>query len=572
MFKKLFDSVQNRLQGGSAPTHPLASPKGIADVVGGIALHDPSHALIEIGEWLAGLDLALPEIGAAAALDALVALDECAHSSDLELLQRYLKPGTREHQTEFSWATLEAHAGRVFKAAKLVLDGLAAAPTTDADKQRYALLGARVLRAWSRRKKLLALRYRPIPDAMWQEAHEVVRLLARHALIQIRLRLYPDEGETTPLREYLIGVYLDLAPQGNLVPAQLEFVDRYLLSTETYDFAAAPTAATTHAIDFAQGKGPYRSGPDSATGPSVRFLGAVRHRGTLMKLASQVKRKESVPEWVKQTPLEPGELDTAILALLMYWAPAPPKRNSQRKSDAGKLLAVFGFDLARRMVAASQYARSGKSGTYSGVDFDKLFVENRFGTLAAEHDEKAKEVAEAQKIDPHEVLRRMESRGDKAQMEPWTLLDRSDTGFGVTVPTILPRHRIGSLVAVREEAGLEWRLGVIRRIGRDANKRPSLGIESLPGLSICAAAKSVDQIGRWIDLANAGGGWIDALLVDQEGTHIVLPAGAYLDGVEAQLRTETGIQRIRLKKQLEDGPDFDRAEFERVAPAGAEEK
>ena len=113
---------------------------------------------------------------------------------------------------------------------------------------------------------------------------------------------------------------------------------------------------------------------------------------------------------------------------------------------------------------------------------------------------------------------------------------------------------------------MDWRLGLIRRIGRDAANRPSVGIETLAWPSICALAKPVGEESAWTRAADGGGhGWSDAIIVSQEGKELILPAGAYVDQIEVDVRSEVGRWRLRLESLLDRGPDYDRIEFTRIS-------
>jgi len=151
-------------------------------------------------------------------------------------------------------------------------------------------------------------------------------------------------------------------------------------------------------------------------------------------------------------------------------------------------------------------------------------------------------------------------------MESWTQVDGSDTGLGVVVPAVLPRHRIGLLICLREADGIDWRLGLIRRIGRDAANRPSIGVETLGWPSICALAKPVGEESAWTRVADGGGhGWSDAIIVSIDGRELMLSAGTFVSGLEVELRSEIGLWRVRLDNLLDRGPDYDRIEFTRIS-------
>jgi hypothetical protein len=168
-------------------------------------------------------------------------------------------------------------------------------------------------------------------------------------------------------------------------------------------------------------------------------------------------------------------------------------------------------------------------------------------------------------MSPIEILRKLETGGDQAQMESWTQVDCSATGFGAVVPAVLPRHRIGLLICFREADGMDWRMGLIRRIGRDAANRPAIGIETLAWPSICALAKPVGEESGWTRAADGGGhGWSDAIIVDEAGRELILPAGAFDADIKVDIRSEAGLWRLRLESLLDRGPDYDRIEFTRI--------
>ncbi|MBK9351359.1 MAG: hypothetical protein IPN05_14740 [Sulfuritalea sp.] len=162
------------------------------------------------------------------------------------------------------------------------------------------------------------------------------------------------------------------------------------------------------------------------------------------------------------------------------------------------------------------FARMGRSLKYRQrlESITRQFEATRFGSVTP-NDEGPGQVNNAQAgeevLTPLQILRKLETGGDEAQMEHWTQVDGSESGIGFIVPAVLPRHRIGVLLCFRETDGMDWRMGVIRRIGRDAANRPSVGIETLAWPSICALAKPCGQESAWTKVADGGGhGWSDA--------------------------------------------------------------
>lgn len=547
--------------------HPLGSDANIDALIADIPQLDPGRQLFDVDHWLAGIDECVAEIGAEATLHAVLRLDQFSRDGADALLTRYLAADQREYLTDSAWSALEIHAAHLFRCYRLFLNPPSDL-TSDDDKLRVARSAARALRAWALRKKLQRFRYRTPAAELWQDAHDLLRIVARLGLLQTRIVAYRNEEETTPLREYLVGLYLEFVPLGNLVPQQLELAEGFLRSCDGLDLSTQPHQLSTDRIDLAVDKGPQRLQQGEAGGNSVRYCSVLKLRGALMSLAAQVKQPDQIPAWLSGFPATRDQIESGILALMTYWAQKPPKRGKDRFGQKVELRVVLGFGLARRMIAASHFARMGRSLEYEGGDIARLYDESRFGTVAKAGEavgESLAAIAEQPVRSPLEILRTLELGGDQAQMESWTQVDGSATGLGVVVPTVLPRHRIGLLICLRDLDGMEWHMGLIRRIGRDSANRPSIGIETLAWPSVCAMAKPVGAESVWTEVADGGHGWSDAIIVSHDGKEIVLPAGAFVAGMEVDVRSEEGLWRVRLESLLDRGPDFDRIEFTRIS-------
>lgn len=567
----MFNKLISRFQDKSASDHPLASDASLNALMADIPESDPRRLLFDIDEQLAGMEAAVQEIGPTLALRALARLDQFSRPSARYLLSRYLSVGEREYLADSVWSALDAHAGHQFRCYRSFLTPTLELPTDD-DKIRMARCASRALMAWALRKKLRHFRYR-IPGAeSWQEAHELLQVLNRLGLLKIRAAPYRNEDDTTPLGEYLIGLYLEFVPIGNMVPQQMEFAEGILRYCDGLDLSSQPDRLSTHCIDLAAAKGPRRLQQGEAGGGQFRYCSVPKLSAPLMRLAAQVKKAEGAPPWLGQLTASREQIEGGISILMAYWTSAPPKRVMDRTARSGELRVMLGFGLARRMIAAAHFARMGRSFKYEGNDLDRItrqFEETRFGSVVGKDVpavEDAPEPVPEKAPEPMEILRRLETVGDQAQMETWIKVDASATGMGAVVPAVLPRHRIGLLICFREADGIDWRMGLIRRIGRDAANRPGIGIETLAWPSLCALAKPAGEESVWTRVVDGGGhGWLDAIIVSLDGRELVLPAGTCFPGLEVDLRSEFGRWRVRLESLLGRGPDYDRIEFTRIS-------
>lgn len=567
----MFKNLLSRFQEKKTPDHPLASDAGLDALMADIPESDPRRLLFDIDQWFVGLESTIEEIGPTLALRALARLDQFSRPSARHLLSRYLSPCEREYQTDSAWSALDAHAEQQFRCYRLFIIPTLELPAED-DKLRMARCAARAMMAWTLRKKLQHFRYRiPVPE-LWQDAHDLLQVLGRLGLLKTLVAPYRNEVDSTPLGEYLIGVYFEFAPMGNLVPQQMELIEGILRHGGSLDLGAQPNDQTTHQIDLALAQGPQRFKPGSGAANSVRYCSVLKLRAPMMKFAALYKKPDAAPEWLGLCPASPEQIEGAVLVLMSHWGGAPPKRGRERKRKMDEMRVMLGFGLARRMIAAAHFARMGRSLKYEGNDLESIsrqFDETRFGKIKLgtdDADQSEEEVAEEEVLTPLQIMRKLETGGDQAQMEHWTQVDSSETGMGFVVPAVLPRHRIGMLVCFREAEGMDWRMGVVRRIGRDAANRPSIGIEVLAWPSICALAKPSGMESAWTKVADGGGhGWSDAIIVSLDGQELVLPAGTFFENLEIDLRSEFGQWKLRMEALLDRGPDYDRIRFSRIS-------
>ncbi len=560
MLKKFVDKLQ-----GKKSRHPLGSKENVDALMASLSTGDPAHLLIDVDEWLSGMETHITKVGALGAIAACLQLDLISRPAANQFLENFLTPQRREYQSETTWLALDTHAMHLQNACRICLTSPPAKDETPSDRNKRVRLLAVGLRSWSLRKKLLRFRYRSPDGAFWHDGHELLRLVSAK-LHHERCLILREDSDTTPLHEYLVGLYFEFVPVGNLRPDQLEVIDRFIRS-QMLEFTTQANASTNHHIDLAAAIGPQRHVESAVQGGSgMRYCTTVRLRSEAMQQATTIKKTRQQAEWLAGLPIDAADVTSALLLLAMYWAPTPPQREHARSHDGSSLHVMFGYNLARRMVACSHFAREGISLEYESANFNSIFEEQRFGGQVNGHEVPVTELEQpTEPVDPLDTLRRLELAGDKAQMETWRQIDESARGVGASPPRLLVRHRVGGLIAFRDEEELDWRLAIIRRIGRatvDGRAgRPSIGLETLPWPSLCALARQTDRgFGT-----GEGNIWGDAVLMAYDKTQIMLPADSFVSGRELDVRSHEGLWRIRMSALIESGADFDLIEFQRIS-------
>jgi hypothetical protein len=290
----------------------------------------------------------------------------------------------------------------------------------------------------------------------------------------------------------------------------------------------------------------------------MRYCSTRKLRPPLLQLAHQL-RTENAPEWLQPLLPQRAAIDKLMQALMRHWTDEqPPERSSPRQAETAPMRVVHGFALARRMIAASAFAKRGKSLNYRGSDMQNMFNELRFGQSSKLRVEVGEELA----VDPMETLLKLETSGDKQMMEEWLEVDRSETGVGAVMPGLRSRNRIGELIGFRFEGNIDWRLGIIRRIGRDKQKRISIGIESMAVPSVCAQVRPSNvQLTVWNEASEAGNGYVDAILIERDSDTLLLMPGLFVAELSVSLVVDGKQRDIILTEKLDHGNGWERVRF-----------
>ena len=550
--------------------HPLGSEENLAALLADMPVLDPTRTLQETGEWLDDFQRFAEEIDVRAMLRAALRLDDLAFAARQKLLERYFDSRHREHFSDMTWNDMERSARRALLAYHYCMEAVVNNPPKEGLDDDYTrdlkLAAIRSLKAWSLRKKLLRFRYRGPEAADWRQLHAILSLAGRFGgATEAVLPYAEDADKLSPLQQYLVAVYLELAPLTNLAAEQIEVLDRLLAANaNALELLSAAGPGSTDKIDIAGSSGPLPMDKPVAADVQWRYLSRPRLRPAMTKLAMGLRQAPLVPESLKTSGIGMDMLHRLINMLLLHWAEAPPHRAAERRPGHDMLKAVTGFELARRVIAYSDFARSGKSVDYEGTDYATLFERNRFGGRASlnESEETPAQATEKKIANPLDVLERLELAGDKQMMESWTLADLSETGLGAIVPGLKTKYQIGSLVCLRYADGIEWHIGIVRRIGRDPAGNVSIGLATLDWPSSSAHVKPVDDnVSAWNAIEEVGHGYVDAILVSSDSNQLVLPRGAFVAQLRLHLRSGDSLRQVCLAELVEAGSDFELVRF-----------
>ncbi len=524
----------------------------VRSLLADLDVSSPLRTLKDIEERLTELAAIERSHGAATAQSAFVQLDQSGVGARAALLQKSLSALDPLSSGQVEWSALSSHAAELIAAHATFSAALIPLAQSEAERNRVARDAVSMLRTWALCKKLQHFRYQTPPAALWQQAHALLRLLMEHKLEQILVVPYPGESAVTPLREYLIGAYFECLPEGKLLPQQQEALDRFLRTCDRLAFTLVPETNSTHRIDLMATSGPKARKDGDASGSSIRFLSTVLPHEQLIKIADALANDRDIPKWLSSIALDVSVKETTFRTLAHHWSSRPPRRMAERHNASRELRVVIGFSGAYRMISASQELR------------------------ALETEADITQPARLTADSPLTLLQQIEATGkmpstlsleiDAAEIsiETWQRVDLSATGMSATLPALLPRHCVGALIAIRPVDDVNWQLGLIRRVGRDATKHPVIGIEIIDDEASCAHANLIDHEQVWSEGVEAAG-WSNVIFLKKTGHDVLLPPGSFANGKLVRVTQDKRSWQIRLETLLDRGPDYDRARFSSVA-------
>jgi hypothetical protein len=513
--------------------HPLGSDEAIDSFLSELKSGRAESNLHEIADWLGEPDALAAALPGDLFPRAGTRLDQAAQSYVAAVWEQFLAENKVDHLGEQKLKALELIYTATTQANRRCLDLLLqrATPGDSSLPLNASIFAQRALRAHIAKARILQMRYRQPDQAWWAATAEMLGLARRASALNLKHRCYPeDDVPSSPWIEVLLGFFFTVAPLGNCSPAQMDLLFRLLRWLEPH-FSVSENYGrqATYFVHLERLALPKKVIGPLPPDPNNVYFGPGLAYGHLVRLRASLKSAEKLPAWMESSRCPPDLALTVIDALIMHWSERPPTRVARRENRAAQVRAINGFLQIRRMIAFSEFARSGRKIGYTS-HFEMLKHERRgFADATAETEEARMRWENAT---PIETLQILETSGDKQLMDEWTMLDISETGIGAMAPFLKPWMVIGAYVGYRLDDEIDWRIGILRRIHRKESGHPSLGIEAMPETPLCAQVREIrvppgstpaDELAR----EASGQAYDDAIVVSQEKSHLLIPKGLF---------------------------------------------
>lgn len=553
--------LTSRLNPSGTSGHPLGTDKGLAAYLAEIPTLDPQRTLQELNEWFGDPSSFIDRMPPERAARAVEKLDEFAQDAVRQCWEGLLAEARAHRPGQLAASVLKAYLASSHDCNRRVFELLAADPERNQDKKLLATFAARAMHNWVQFKKLGRTTYQAADPAWWETAHGLLHRSRELGLAYQTLTIYPQHQLLSSLwKEYQIGLLFETAPLTNLTANEIDATDRLVRWIEPHcKFMDTRSPLAPFCILPVGGNAPARCQENATYDPDTRFFGVGQGQNQLVQLRTTLVRESRMPNWLAASGCDRGQMLNLLQQLIANWSATPPSRQHPRLKARGTIRVVNGLDMVRRMLAASEFAKSGRD-----LDYDNYL--RNFKTRHREHAVVVTEAPPPPPKTPMDVLRLLETAGDQQMMDYWEIIDISRGGLGVRFTARRPWQRIGALVGYRMDDELEWHIGVIRRLGSSHGK-PNAGLSCFMGTPACSQirmATSAQESDAWSQQTRetSGLGWHNAILLSPGEKQILIPAGVFSPERPVQLSIEGRWRWARLVKLQGRGNDYDLATYQ----------
>jgi hypothetical protein len=458
-----------------------------------------------------------------------------------------------------SWAALS----RYYIAQADACARLTTIPAVEEERSEIALAANYAMLAMARHNLLLRLRQRPPEGSYWRKLFDLYRRAETGKVAHRKVEVACALRGSTCGRLFARVLAFESGPLDSINIAQahahFHLVARF---DEELSLSTSPPETHGFAIDLTEAHGPRRPRADLKPSASLRFLSVAKMQIRAQALLRDVTRDRALPDWLNE-----GEIGVAAYMRMLNhvgkaWSAHPPERRHNRSKVQAEFLVCHGFIQVRRMVAAAEFARQEAKRDetrYMGSELydPKRFDEVHFGSVSTIPGSNHVRMPQKPRT-AVEILGKLETSGDKGQMELWGVEDLSERGFGA-VPEMAARWaRVGALIAFRQRTVARWNLGVVRRITANSAGRQLLGIEVWRGETAVAKVNILTdhEADTRHDFDAADELACDAIMLIGTEKTLLVPRNRYVAGARSVLHYGGNQTRVQLADATEVGEDY----------------
>jgi hypothetical protein len=423
------------------------------------------------------------------------------------------------------------------------------------------LITSRAIRGFADIIKWRYFRYESIDEKLWLRLHNLYRISEFDNFSTTKVSVYRgDLGQHSPAEEYGQTLLLSLLCSGNLLPREIEMVDRWLDNWSDLiriDTLFAPERHVFY-VDTSQGYG-LRRCRNQGTDPNLRFISTQPLIGRMGSVRDKLKAGAAPATLGLTEDFRLPEGYTLLNQIELQWGVLHQRdrRASSRLPETGEWKIIR--ELPGICAELEKFQSHGKGALQGQLSPEEILDIKLYGFVTERTREK--------------LLDRERDAGLPHRAEVWEQLDMSENGLGFAVDSADSDWiKVGKLLAVVSEDWRLWRLGVVSRLARQDEGSRLVGLRLITDSFLAARIKpdnSSAALGYVVDDPETPGvfqAYPAILLSSANGTEsLLIESSRYSRDRPYMLRTPQHDSRmIRLENVEESGDSWLRVGF-RVA-------
>ncbi|MDR2614685.1 MAG: hypothetical protein LBC91_05115 [Candidatus Accumulibacter sp.] len=223
------------------------------------------------------------------------------------------------------------------------------------------------------------------------------------------------------------------------------------------------------------------------------------------------------------------------------WSQARAPRKFRRHATSGAIQVCTGFEEMHYFISGKPFQQPENDRVYSRGDFNSVYS-LRF------HDNPLQ--ATAAPAAPY-------------LLDTWEMVDQSANGFRLIRNVDGRKMAHGQLLALRPNDGGHFILAQVCWLMQENHGGLIVGLRALPGLPQAICARPLAAMGGVRGPLYERVFLMPALVTADAERSLVIPAGWFRPALEVEIFTDAA-SRVRLRKVLDSGPDFERASFDEI--------
>ena len=470
-------------------SHPLARESSVTEILTELPGEDPAGALEELTHWLTALSNA-ESIKLKERVKRLARIDQSGQKYERRLRRQYIESSRMHKVTEeriwnasssFLEATINAH-----------LRCITHLPyKNDDNDQEMAKIVMRTFRRLDLAVHWLYLRYRPIPQFLWEQIFLLIKIAEERSLLQRPVMLNSaTQLQTTAAQEMLKLLMLSVAAPEHLTKTQIDLA-RLLTHNlaANYRWENIPDRSTVFHVDFSKPRTPTRLTQTTEHHFLSRCFGSGE---AVHALISGLKQLESggVPTPLGNIAYETykrADLLEVMAHLAQRWSKTQAlnesqhfdKRHAERKQAFYRINVVHNFNSLYDQLVRPEQAEPIRvkelGARVDSIDYHEQVDMQIYGFITEKTRARAQQTPSIKILPTKPIL----SAKKTDEAESWVVENISQMGYGVTIENLKEDWvQAETLVGIQPDAGA-WKIGVIRRLTSESVENTQVGIQIL---------------------------------------------------------------------------------------------